>query len=144
MSKHQNKDQAEVKQVADDPVLDEVTEGFLRRDVEAHKIKNDGTEVNVFASDAPGLGGGNSFYVVTKGEPESVIAQIQFASSKNDGLTNEALIAIVQDRLLAFEKGPFKCEENVRALAGLDTALHWLRQRTVARIHRGVEGREHV
>lgn len=57
-----------------------------------------------------------------------------------NGITQEALLAIVIDRLRSFQDGPFRCRENAIALTHCEEALMWLQQRTVARIKRGVEG----
>ena len=57
-----------------------------------------------------------------------------------NGITNEALLAIVEHRLEGFQRGPFGCEENGFALTGVKEALHWLHKRTLSRVERGVEG----
>lgn len=57
-----------------------------------------------------------------------------------NGVTQEALLAIVIDRLRSFQKGQFSCRENAIALTHIEEALMWLQRRTVARIKRGVEG----
>jgi len=57
-----------------------------------------------------------------------------------NGVTQEALLAILIDRLRGFQSGPYACRENAIALMHLEEALMWLQQRTVARIRRGVEG----
>ena len=57
-----------------------------------------------------------------------------------NGVTHEALLAILIDRMRSFQEGPYKCRENAIALTHLEDALIWLQRRTVARIRRGVEG----
>lgn len=57
-----------------------------------------------------------------------------------NGITHEALLAIVIDRLRSFQAGPFSCRENAIALTHFEEGLMWLQRRTVARIKRGVEG----
>lgn len=57
-----------------------------------------------------------------------------------NGLTNEALLAIVSHRLEFFQKGAFACRENALALTKIQEAGHWLEHRTKARQARGVEG----
>lgn len=57
-----------------------------------------------------------------------------------NGITQEALLAIVIDRLRSFQAGPFACEDNHLALVNCQTALLHLQTRTRARIARGVEG----
>jgi hypothetical protein len=57
-----------------------------------------------------------------------------------NGITNEALIAVILHRLNCFQNSHFKCRENALAITKLEEALHWLNHRTVARQARGVEG----
>jgi hypothetical protein len=57
-----------------------------------------------------------------------------------NGVTHEALLAIVIDRLRSFQAGPFHCPENEGALTHLELALADLQRRTRKRIQRGVEG----
>ena len=57
-----------------------------------------------------------------------------------NGVTQEALLAIVIDRLRSFQAGPFACDENGEALDYCGYALAALQKRTLARIARGVEG----
>jgi len=60
-----------------------------------------------------------------------------------EGWTNEACLAVVIDRLRAFQTGPFACRENALALTKCEEALMWLERRTADRAARGVEG-QHV
>jgi hypothetical protein len=57
-----------------------------------------------------------------------------------NGVSHEALLAIVADRLEHFQAGPYQCWENAQALHHIKAALHALHERTSARIARGVEG----
>ncbi|KVR99176.1 hypothetical protein WK29_30460 [Burkholderia vietnamiensis] len=57
-----------------------------------------------------------------------------------NGITQEVLLAIVADRLRSFQAGPYACRENALALTKIEEAQHWLQQRTIARMRRGVEG----
>ena len=61
-----------------------------------------------------------------------------------NGWTHEAMLAIICDRLRGFQSGPYACRENALALTKLEEAMHWLQQRTVARMRRGVEGTHQV
>ena len=58
-----------------------------------------------------------------------------------NGTTIEDVITALITRLEGFQKGPFKCEENDRALAHLDAAKEALEERTAKRKARGVEGK---
>ena len=59
-----------------------------------------------------------------------------------NGITNEALLAIVIHRLKCFQSGRFPCDENANALEDIECALHHLESRTQQRKARGVEGKE--
>lgn len=104
---------------------------------------NDKIVINVL--DEPGAGGANHSYQVVIGETGRKIA-IDFQngpiSEKGvNGLTQEALLAIVIDRLECFQAGPFACQENGEALICVKEALECLKSRTRERMARGVEGR---
>lgn len=57
-----------------------------------------------------------------------------------NGVTHEALLAIVIDRMKSFQAGPYACDDNEEALFHLKAALECLQRRTQRRIARGVEG----
>jgi hypothetical protein len=57
-----------------------------------------------------------------------------------NGITHEALLAILLDRLRAYQNGPYCCADNEEAIEGGMKMLHALQRRTLARIARGVEG----
>lgn len=57
-----------------------------------------------------------------------------------NGITNEALLAVLIDRMRGFQSGQFACRENAIALTHLEDALMWLQKRTRDRMARGVEG----
>lgn len=56
-----------------------------------------------------------------------------------NGITMEALLAVVKDRLEHFQAGPYPCEENARALDSVNAALAALHERTAKRLARGAE-----
>jgi len=57
-----------------------------------------------------------------------------------NGVSNEALLAIVEDRLLGFQSGQYACRENAIAVTKIQEAMMWLQKRTRDRVARGVEG----
>lgn len=57
-----------------------------------------------------------------------------------NGISNEALLAIVEHRLLGFQSGQYSCRENALALTALQESMMWLQKRTRERMARGVEG----
>ena len=58
-----------------------------------------------------------------------------------NGVTNEALLAIVKDRLRCFQAGPFPCKESKAAIDLVRAAISALEERTEDRKSRGVEGK---
>ena len=61
-----------------------------------------------------------------------------------NGVSNEALLAVVEDRLLGFQSGPYACRDNAVALTKIQEAMMWLQKRTHERMARGVEGTHKV
>jgi hypothetical protein len=116
------------------------------RTVEYHKINpvNDTLDVNVI--DEPGAGGANHVYRVEPRNSAGCEAlDVKFQNGPIgevgvNGVTQEVLLAIVIDRLRSFQAGPFSSRENALALTKCEEALHWLQQRTIDRMRRGVEG----
>lgn len=103
---------------------------------------NDMLEITVI--DEPGPGGANHQYSIHASN--GVHCRIGFQNGPIgehgvNGVTNETLLAIVIDRLRAFQAGPFSCRENALALTKIEEAQHWLLHRTRERMARGVEGK---
>lgn len=102
--------------------------------------------VEVVAVDARGQGGANHLYRVSLQDQRQ--GQFEFVRFQNgpvgeagvNGVTNEALLAIVNDRLKGFQSGAFACEENATAMDHVQAALMALEKRTATRQERGVEG----
>lgn len=57
-----------------------------------------------------------------------------------NGISQEALLAVVEDRLIGFQSGEYACRENACALTKVQEAMMWLQKRTLDRMKRGVEG----
>lgn len=121
------------------------------RQLDEHKVNpaNDTLTINVV--DEPGAGGANHIYEVVFNapslpgcpplKPQTIFFQNgPIAESGVNGLTHEVLLAIVADRLRSFQKGPYSCKANACALTHIEEAQHWLQQRTIERMRRGVEG----
>jgi hypothetical protein len=106
-------------------------------------------KLKIIVSDEPGQGGANHAYAIAwpgpvEGGPESA-CYINFQNGPIkefgvNGVTQEALLAIVIDRLRSFQAGPFACDENAVALKFCENALQILQTRTRLRMLRGVEG----
>lgn len=118
------------------------------RTVEYHKITPLNDTLDIVVTDQPGSGGANHAYRIehtaTAGVPPMLVVNFQngpIAEVGVNGVTQEILLAIVIDRLRSFQSGPFSSRENALALTKCEEALHWLQQRTIDRMRRGVEGR---
>lgn len=116
-------------------------------------------QLTIDVLDEPGQGGANHLYQITgfntctnasdpflkrhglPAEHSTVLFQNgPIREFGVNGITQEALLAIVIDRLRSFQAGPFACRENALALTYSEQALMWLQSRTYQRIRRGVEG----
>jgi hypothetical protein len=127
------------------------------RTITDHIINPCNDKLTITVTDEPGAGGASHRYVVagfnTGSNPSAnhlfphgvTDCEILFQNgpiNENgvNGLTQEVLLAIVVDRLRSFQAGPYACRENALALTKIEEAQHWLQQRTLARMRRGVEG----
>ena len=128
------------------------------RTITDHIINPVNDKLVITVTDAPGAGGANHAYVVHGGDfgsnpsmqsmtvphvDEAIGILFQNGPINEvgvNGITQEALLAIVADRLRSFQAGPFACRENALALTKIEEAMHWLQQRAIARMRRGVEG----
>lgn len=84
-----------------------------------------------------------SVYVLTP--PQGKLTRLFFQNGPIkevgiNGITNEALLAVVADRLRNFQRGPFACKENALAFQRIQEALGALHSRTARREKAGVEG----
>jgi len=109
--------------------------------IEDHVINAANDRIRIEVLDDPGAGGAHHEYALIAKETTFISFQNgPIAEVGVNGLTQEALLAVVMDRLRSFQAGPFACRENALALTKIEEALHWLQQRTLARMRRGVEG----
>ena len=122
------------------------------RKIETHKVNglNEALEIGVL--DEPGHGGACHKYVIYRpldafneelnADP---MCHINFQCGPIrehgvNGISGEALLAVVRDRLECFQRGPFACETNQQALEHIVAAMNALHSRTKERVERGVEG----
>lgn len=136
------------------------------REITSHKVNGLNEALTIMVTDEPGAGGANHEYAITfrdeklGGMERSPISErhgrnciISFqngpigetgvngiSQAARQVLTEEALLAIVADRLQSFQAGPYACRENAIALTKVQEAMHWLHHRTRERMQRGVEG----
>jgi hypothetical protein len=119
------------------------------RFLDDHKVNPANDTLIVRVVDEPGSGGANHRYAIehNPNDGDGFVYNIQFQNGPIseggngvNGLTHEVLLAIVADRLRSFQKGPYACKANACALTHIEEAMHWLQQRTLERMRRGVEG----
>ncbi len=119
------------------------------RTLSSHKVNDLNDALKIEVLDEPGQGNACRVYRVVSKDRFSVSCYISFQSGPLDiygdnGISNEALLAIVEDRLKGFQSGEFACRENALALTKIQEAMHWLHHRTRERVARGVEGTNEV
>lgn len=115
------------------------------RTLDEHKVNPANDTLTVTVIDETGAGGANHSYKITAPTLHDIQIDFQNGPISVDGngvngLTHEVLLAIVADRLRGFQKGQYACKANACALTHIEEAMHWLQQRTIERMRRGVEG----
>jgi len=122
------------------------------RTLEDHKVEGAPEALHIKVFDEPGAGGAHHLYEVSgyhsaKSGLDATLIEFQDGPIKEagvNGLTHEALLAIVADRLRSFQAGQYRCQENHDALVNVESALFHLKARTQKRLQRGVEGTHQV
>jgi len=120
------------------------------RRLTSHKVNGLNECIEIEVQDERGDGGANHLYQIRGVQgpldhhPIPTI-DIRFQNGPlqevgANGISNEALLAVVIDRMRGFESGQFACRENALALNKLEEAMMWLQKRTRDRMDRGVEG----
>jgi len=128
----------------------------MQKFITTHHVNPANEELTIEASDNPGAGGAQHRYVISGFDSRDNISKFPTDEPTSEvvilfqngpipingvnGVTHEALLAIVKDRLEAFQAGPYACDDNAVALASIDNAITALHTRTKARLARGVEG----
>lgn len=128
------------------------------REITTHKVNGLNEAIEIKVLDEPGPGGANHRYrvcipmldpaehhVAENSRRSLSYCNINFQNgpileSGYNGISNEALLAVVEDRLKGFQEGKFACPENFEALKYVRLALEALKSRTLKRMERGVEG----
>jgi hypothetical protein len=129
----------------------------MMRYVKEHQADDADNAILISVMDDPGPGGANHAYEFLGRTPHGEYMRVgrvdflkslppRFVDGKEipdptvNGTTNEALLAVVADRLRAFQTGPYPCPDNDKALRNVEEALKALHKRTKDRRKRGVEG----
>jgi len=115
----------------------------MKRELFTHKTGVTEGELTILVLDEKGQGNANHEYNILCPDDDNVNVHFQNGPIKENGVngvTNEALLALVIDRLEGFQSGPFSCKANAVALTHIEEAMMWLQKRTHDRVRRGVEG----
>jgi hypothetical protein len=114
------------------------------RTITTHHDGHGLTESITIQADDAGPGGASHLYsAVIDGEE---VASIQYQRGPRNeegsvpGVLDSVLLAIVADRMAAFQAGPFSSRENALVLTKVQEAMHWLKHRADERARRGVLG----
>lgn len=126
------------------------------REITDHIVVGSDDPTRVYALDEPDHkhgGGACHKYVIVVPDPNELVGNVVRALGDvhfqhgpvrevgHNGVQMEHLLAIVADRLRAFQDGPFACNDNQLALTHVEIALASLKVRTADRVKRAVEGR---
>ena len=98
----------------------------MLRDIRTHETDSLNRDISILVLDDPDpvTRASHSFSVAFPGQKSTLIRfQHGNPSVEINGLTNEVLLAIMADRLTAFQSGPYACEESANALEKIEGAL---------------------
>jgi len=119
----------------------------VHRQLTSHKVNGLNEALKIEVLDEPGQGNACHEYVIRVPLEDKTVRSdfIQFQNGPIteagvNGISNEALLAIVEDRLDGFQSGQYACRENAAALTKIQEAMMWLQKRTRDRMARCVEG----
>lgn len=129
------------------------------RKLTSHIVNPANDKLTIAVLDQPGCGGANHRYDITGFDTENNPIATDAAGYKAsfgrtvivfqngpinevgvNGITHEALLAILEDRLVGFQSGKFANDYNAKALEHVRAAQAVLQERTRERMARQVEG----
>jgi len=125
------------------------------RELNDHKVNPANDTLAVRVLDEPGSGGANHAYLISgfdnttnpsdpdDQDPDTTLILFQNGPINEvgvNGVTHEALLAILCDRMRGFQAGPYHSADNAEALVCMEQAQTALQRRTKARMARSVEG----
>ncbi len=115
------------------------------RQLTEHVVNPANERIVITVAEEPGQGGATHLYEITGFDTETNPSKYEEPSSSRllvifhngpigvdgtgiNGITHEALLAIVADRLRGLQAGPYACKSNAVALTHIEEALLWLPQ----------------
>lgn len=124
------------------------------RELSSHRVNDCNEAIKVEAIDGPGPGGANHIYNITIPGWETtsgdtgrgpIVIGLPFQNGAikevgTNGVTHEAVLAVLEDRLFGFQSGPYANNLNAAALYHIQAAQRCLKMRTKGRVDAGVEG----
>lgn len=115
------------------------------REISTHKVNACNEAIRITVLDDPGAGGANHVYRLAWPADPTDHIDISFQNGPIgeagvNGVTQEAILAVVVDRLEGFQHGPYANAWNQEALNHIRKAIEVLQSRTLDRVARGVEG----
>jgi hypothetical protein len=118
------------------------------RELTSHQINECNQAITIEADDRdPSNGGASHNYLLRWYERDGSGCEVEFNFQNGpikevgtNGITHEALLAVLVDRLEGFQAGQHACPENALALEHINKAIEALHSRTRNRVARGVEG----
>lgn len=111
----------------------------MPRTLTSHKVNGLNEALVIEVLDEPGQGGACHEYMISlqKGAEVSKVAGCSISFQNGpilevgyNGISQEALLAVVEDRLQSFQVGQYACRENAIALMKIQEAMMWLQKRT--------------
>lgn len=118
------------------------------RELDLHKTNECNEAIEITANERNPRDGMSHHYVLRGPAIVGTVAlDFQHGAIKEvgvNGITNEALLAVLIDRLVGAQSGPYRCDDNQYALNALRVALGHLKARTLRRVARGVEGTHEI
>ncbi len=113
------------------------------RTLTQHKVNPCNDQIELTVLDEPGQGNACHVYQATLPGGPGMCISFQNGPINEvgvNGITQEVLLAIIEDRLMGFQSGDYACAENADALRHVRAAMAALHARTSERMTRGVEG----
>jgi hypothetical protein len=119
------------------------------RQLHGHQVNAVNQGITILSSDELSAGGApkyHSFLIRRRGAIEPQVVVIPWhegdpAEVGTTGLTFEATLEALIDRLQHLQHGPFPCKHNEMAMRHLIEARRCMNDRTAERIERGVDGK---
>jgi hypothetical protein len=134
------------------------TEGFIGRPLTDHKNNKFNREcIEVKTADLRATDGAHHKYRIevyagartahdtVEGVEAVEVCELNFQNGGlkevgANGITDQALLAIILDRVRSFNEGQFRCRENSMIITKGEEMMMWMEKRSNDRARRGVEG----